>query len=110
MIKRILEIPKPLAKTTLFTSPLFGVNALGTSIAGTISVRTGRQNVSAQPAGLIAIRHAVKVPVALYWCCTGALDAVSKLSPSPKSHLKFTASGEARFVKVVIVFSIGGSG
>ena len=33
---------------------------------------------------------------ALYWCETGALDVVNNVSPSPKSHLKRTASGDER--------------
>jgi hypothetical protein len=35
---------------------------------------------------------------------------VNKLSPSPKSHLNRTASGDDRLVKVTGVFSIGGCG
>jgi hypothetical protein len=50
------------------------------------------------------------VPVALYWCFICNLDVVIKLSPSPKSHLNLTASGDARLLNDVGVFSTGGSG
>lgn len=68
---------------------------------------TGLQIVLSQPIALYAVRQALKVPVALYWCETGALDVVNNVSPSPKSHLKRTASGDERLVNVVGVFSCG---
>src|SRR6187431_784824 len=62
----IFEIPKPLAKTTLLASPRCGVKAFGTSTNARTTALTGWQRVSAQPAEFIAIRQALKVPVALY--------------------------------------------
>jgi hypothetical protein len=110
MINLILVMPNPLTKTLLFTSFLLGVNALGTSTNETITALTSWQRVSAQPTGFIAIKHALYVPVALYWCFICNLDVVIKLSPSPKNHLKFVASGDERLLKDVGVFSTGGSG
>src|ERR1041385_8686753 len=106
----ILVIPKPLTITTLFISPLCGVNAFGTSTNAAINARAGWQIISAHPAGLIAVKHALNVPVTLYWCCIGNLDDVCNESPSPNFHLNDTASGEELFVNVVGVFSTGGSG
>jgi hypothetical protein len=62
----IFEIPNPLTKTLLLISPLFGVKAFGTSTNATITALTSWQTVSAQPAGLIATKHALNVPVSLY--------------------------------------------
>src|SRR5438270_13061376 len=82
----ILLIPNPLTNILLFTSPLCGVKALGTSTAGTTTALTCLQAVSAHPAILNAVRHALKLPVALYWCDTLARELVNKVSPSPKFH------------------------
>jgi len=59
---------------------------------------------------LYAVKQALNVPVALYWCKTGALEVVSNVSPSPKSHLNLTASNDERLLKVVGVFGAGETG
>ena len=71
---------------------------------------TGLQIESGQFAALYAVRQTVNVPVELYWCSTGKRDVVINVSPSPKSHLKRTASGDEVFVNVCGVFSTGTGG
>jgi hypothetical protein len=107
MVKRILAIPNPRTNILLLTSLLLGVNALGTSNAGTTIVLTGIHKVSGQPTALKATRQALKVPVELYWCSIVARDVVANVSPSPNIHLKLTALGEDKLVKKLEVFSTG---
>jgi len=109
-MKRIFAIPNPRTNILLFTSLLFGVNALGTSKAGTTIVLTGKHKVSGQPTALNATRQALKVPVALYWCSILLLDVVDNVSPSPNIHLKLTAFAEDELIKTLGVFSTGAVG